>query len=132
MIGRSTARDRRRCIGDDLRPRVVAPGAYFQFPIAKYGPALGQLERSAAFPLAGYGRARGMLLAAEKRDAQTALMTAWLTGSGTCRRAGKRPRRDLAAASAAVLRECFNDDGAYEEQGATHKELSIRPSSART
>ena len=39
--------------------RVVAPGAYFQFPIAKYGLALDNWTVRRLPSLAGYGRARG-------------------------------------------------------------------------
>ncbi|WP_264001828.1 enoyl-CoA hydratase-related protein, partial [Mycolicibacterium gadium] len=45
--------------------KVVAPGAYFQFPIAKYGLALDNWSVRRLSSLAGYGRARGMLLGAE-------------------------------------------------------------------
>lgn len=55
--------------------RVVAPDAYFQFPIARYGLALDNWSVRRLASLAGHGRARAMLLAAEKLDAQTALMT---------------------------------------------------------
>ena len=44
--------------------RVVAPDAYFQFPIARYGLALDNWSIRRLSSLAGYGRARGMLLAA--------------------------------------------------------------------
>jgi len=43
--------------------RVVAPEAYFQFPIAKYGLALDNWSIRRLSSLVGYGRARGMLLA---------------------------------------------------------------------
>jgi enoyl-CoA hydratase len=55
--------------------RVVVPQAYFQFPIARYGLALDNWSIRRLASLAGHGRARGMLLAAEKLDAHTALMT---------------------------------------------------------
>ena len=94
--------------------RVVAPGAYFQFPIAKYGLAL-----------AGYGRARGMLLAAEKLDAQTALMTGMANRIGDLAdaQAWAAEIAGLAPLSLQSSKRVLNDDGAYEEQGATHKEL---------
>ena len=46
--------------------RVVSPDAYFQFPVAKYGLALDNWSIRRLTSLVGAGRARGMLLAAER------------------------------------------------------------------
>ena len=106
--------------------RVVAPGAYFQFPIAKYGLALDNWSVRRLSSLAGYGRARGMLLAAEKLDAETALMTGMANRIGDAgRRAGlgRRDRRASRRCRCRHSKRVLNDDGAYEEQGRLHKEL---------
>ncbi|MDT5304176.1 MAG: enoyl-CoA hydratase, partial [Mycobacterium sp.] len=63
--------------------RVVAPDAYFQFPVAKYGLALDNWSIRRLTSLAGAGRARGMLLAAEKLTADVALQTGMANRIGT-------------------------------------------------
>ena len=63
--------------------RVVSPEAYFQFPIAKYGLALDNWSIRRLASRVGHGRARAMLLAAERLDAQTALMTGMANRLGT-------------------------------------------------
>lgn len=108
--------------------RVVAPDAYFQFPIARYGLALDNWSIRRLASLAGHGRARGMLLAAEKLDAQTALMT------GMANRIGDVADAQAWAAEIAALaplslrhsKRVLNDDGAYEDQSQIHKELFER------
>lgn len=105
--------------------RVVAPDGYFQFPIARYGLALDNWSIRRLSALAGYGRARAMLLAAEKLDAETALMT------GMANRIGTLADAQLWAAEIAGLaplsirhsKRVLNDDGAYEDQSAEHKQL---------
>ncbi len=85
--------------------RVVAPEAYFQFPIAKYGLALDNWSIRRLTSLVGYGRARGMLLAAEKLDAQTSRcrpgMANRIGDAGRCAGLGRRDRRVRAAVAAA-------------------------------
>lgn len=108
--------------------RVVAPGAYFQFPIARYGLALDNWSIRRLASLAGHGRARAMLLAAEKLDAATALMT------GMANRIGDLAEAQAWAAEIAGMaplsvrhsKRVLNDDGAYEDQSALHKELFDR------
>ena len=105
--------------------RVVAPDAYFQFPIARYGLALDNWSIRRLASLAGYGRARGMLLAAEKLDAQTALMTGMANRLGTLADA-QAWAAEIAGYAPLSLRHSkrvLNDDGAYEDQGDLHKEL---------
>ena len=105
--------------------RVVAPGAYFQFPIARYGLALDNWSIRRLSSLAGYGRARAMLLAAEKLDADTALMTGMANRSGTLAdaQAWAAEIAGFAPLSLRHSKRVLNDDGAYEDQSALHKEL---------
>ena len=105
--------------------RVVAPEAYFQFPIAKYGLALDNWSIRRLSSLVGYGRARGMLLAAEKLDAQTALHTGMANRIGTLSDAQEWAAEiaGLAPLSLRHSKRVLNDDGAYQEQVGPHKEL---------
>jgi len=104
--------------------RVVAPDAYFQFPIARYGLALDNWSIRRLASLAGYGRARGMLLAAEKLDAQTALMTGMANRIGTLADAQEWAAEiaGLAPLSLRHSKRVLNDDGAYQEQVGVHKD----------
>ncbi len=105
--------------------RVVAPDAYFQFPIARYGLALDNWSIRRLASLAGYGRARAMLLAAEKLDAQTALMTGMANRIGTLvdAQAWAGEIAGLAPLSVRHSKRVLNDDGAYQDQTSVHKEL---------
>lgn len=105
--------------------RVVAPDAYFQFPIARYGLALDNWSIRRLASLAGYGRARGMLLAAEKLDADSALMTGMANRIGTLADAQSWAAEiaGLAPLSLRHSKRVLNDDGAYEQQAELHKEL---------
>lgn len=104
--------------------RVVTPDAYFQFPIARYGLALDNWSIRRLSSLAGYGRARAMLLAAEKLDAQTALMTGMANRLGTLAdaQAWAAEIAGLAPLSVRHSKRVLNDDGAYEDQGQVHKD----------
>ncbi len=108
--------------------RVVAPGAYFQFPIARYGLALDNWSIRRLASLAGHGRARAMLLAAEKLDAATALMTGMANRIGdlTEAQAWAAEIAGMAPLSVRHSKRVLNDDGAYEDQSALHKELFDR------
>lgn len=105
--------------------RVVAPGAYFQFPIARYGLALDNWSIRRLSSLAGYGRARAMLLAAERLDADTALMTGMANRIGTLAdaQAWAAEIAGFAPLSLRHSKRVLNDDGGYEEQSDLHKEL---------
>lgn len=105
--------------------RVVAPEAYFQFPIARYGLALDNWSIRRLSSLAGHGRARGMLLAAEKLDAQTALLTGMANRIGTLADAQTWAAEiaGLAPLSVKHSKRVLNDDGAYEDQSGLHKEM---------
>ena len=108
--------------------RVVAPGAYFQFPIARYGLALDNWSIRRLASLAGHGRARAMLLAAEKLDAETALMTGMANRIGDLAdaQAWAAEIAGLAPLSLRHSKRVLNDDGAYEDQSELHKELFDR------
>jgi enoyl-CoA hydratase len=106
--------------------RVVAPDAYFQFPIAKYGLALDNWSVRRLAALAGYGRARGMLLGAEKLSADTALQTGMANRLGTLAdaQAWAVEIASLAPLSLRHSKRVLNDDGAYQvEWPPVHKEL---------
>ena len=108
--------------------RVVAPDAYFQFPIARYGLALDNWSVRRLASLAGHGRARAMLLAAEKLDAQTAQMTGMANRIGTLAdaQAWAAEIAGLAPLSLQHSKRVLNDDGAYEDQTEVHKNLFER------
>lgn len=105
--------------------RVVAPDAFFQFPTSKYGLALDNWSIRRLSSLAGHGRARAMLLAAEKLTAEVALQT------GMANRIGTVPDAQTWAAEIAGLaplalqhaKRVLNDDGAIEDPWPIHKEL---------
>ncbi|MET0900811.1 MAG: enoyl-CoA hydratase [Mycobacterium sp.] len=106
--------------------RVVAPEAYFWFPIAKYGLALDNWSVHRLVSLVGYGRARGMLLGAEKLTADVALQTGMANRIGTLADAQEWAGEiaGLAPLSLRSSKRILNDDGAYlPEMPAHHKEL---------
>jgi enoyl-CoA hydratase/carnithine racemase len=105
--------------------RVVAPDAYFQFPVAKYGLALDNWSIRRLSSLAGYGRTRAMLLAAEKLTADVALQTGMANRIGTLADAQEWAKEiaGLAPLTLQHAKRVLNDDGAYEDQGPMHKEL---------
>ena len=69
-----------------------------------------------------------MLLAAEKLDAQTALMTGMANRLGTLAdaQAWAAEIAGYAPLSLQHSKRVLNDDGAYEDQGEVHKELFDR------
>ena len=105
--------------------RVVAAEAFFQFPTSKYGLALDNWSIRRLSSLVGHGRARAMLLSAEKLSAEVALQT------GMANRIGTLPDAQAWAAEIARLaplalqhaKRVLNDDGAIEEAWPVHKEL---------
>lgn len=108
--------------------RVVAPEAYFQFPVARYGLALDNWSIRRLSTLAGYGRARAMMLTAEKLTAESALLTGMANRIGTLADAQAWAHEIAALAPLALqhAKRVLNDDGAYEEQQPVHKELFDR------
>lgn len=108
--------------------RVVAPEAFFQFPVAKYGLALDNWSIRRLTTLVGYGRARGMLLAAEKLSAETALQTGMANRIGTLAdaQAWAAEIAGFAPLSLQHSKRVLNDDGAYEDPWPLHQELFDR------
>ena len=105
--------------------RVVAPEAYFQFPVAKYGLELDNWSIRRLTSLVGAGRARGMLLAAERLTADVALQTGMANRIGTLAEAQEWAAEiaGLVPISVQHSKRVLNDDGAYEDQWPVHKEL---------
>jgi enoyl-CoA hydratase/carnithine racemase len=108
--------------------RVVAPEAYFQFPVAKYGIALDNWSIRRLTSLVGAGRARGMLLAAERLTFEAALLTGMANRSGTLADAQEWAQEIAGFAPLALqhAKRVLNDDGAYEDAWPSHKELFDR------
>ena len=105
--------------------RVVAPDAFFQFPTSKYGLALDNWSIRRLSSLVGHGRARAMLLTAEKLTAEVALQTGMANRIGTLADAQAWAAEVAGLAPLAIqhAKRVLNDDGAYEEQRPVHKEL---------
>ena len=105
--------------------RVVAPDAVFQFPTSKYGLALDNWSIRRLSSLVGHGRARSMLLTAEKLTAETALLTGMANRVGTLAdaQAWGAEIAGLAPLALQHAKRVLNDDGAIEEAGPVHKEL---------
>ncbi|GBG39566.1 enoyl-CoA hydratase [Mycobacterium montefiorense] len=104
--------------------RVVAPDAFFQFPTSKYGLALDNWSIRRLSSLVGHGRARAMLLTAEKLSAETALQTGMANRLGTLEDAQAWAQEIAGLAPLAIqhAKRVLNDD-AIEEAGPVHKEL---------
>ncbi|MBY0443060.1 MAG: enoyl-CoA hydratase [Mycobacteriaceae bacterium] len=105
--------------------RVVDPDAYFQFPTSKYGLALDNWSIRRLSSLVGHGRARAMLLTAEKLTAQVALQTGMANRIGTLEQAQEWAAEIAGLAPIALqhARRVLNDDGAIEQAWPVHKEL---------
>jgi enoyl-CoA hydratase len=95
--------------------RVVAPDAFFQFPTSKYGLALDNWSIRRLSSLVGHGRARSMLLTAEKLGAETALLTGMANRIGDLADAQKWADEIAGLAPLALqhAKRVLNDDGAY-------------------
>jgi enoyl-CoA hydratase len=104
--------------------RVVAPDAFFQFPTSKYGLALDNWSIRRLSSLVGHGRARAMLLTAEKLTAETALQTGMANRIGTLEDAQAWAAETTGLAPLAIqhAKRVLNDD-ALEEADPVHKEL---------
>ncbi len=115
--------ERRKAMQCDLR--VVAPDAFFQFPTSKYGLALDNWSIHRLATLVGHGRARAMLLTAEKLTAETALQTGMANRIGTLEdaQAWAAEIAGLAPLALAHAKRVLNDDGAIEEPSPLQKEL---------
>ena len=109
--------------------RVVAPEAYFQFPIAKYGLALDNWSIRRLTSLVGYGRARGMLLAAERLDRRVgAADRDGQPDRHAGRRAGlgRRDRRAWRRWRCSTPSGCSTTTAPTRSRGRAHKELFDR------
>jgi enoyl-CoA hydratase len=105
--------------------RVVAPDAFFQFPTSKYGLALDNWSIRRLSSLVGHGRARAMLLTAEKLTADMALHTGMANRIGTLADAQAWAAEIAGLAPLAIqhAKRVLNDDGSIEQQWPEHKEL---------
>jgi enoyl-CoA hydratase len=105
--------------------RVVAPEAYFLFPTSKYGLALDNWSIRRLCSLVGHGRARAMLLAAEKLRADAALQTGMANSIGTLADAQSWAAEIAKLAPLALqhAKRVLNDDGAIAEPWPAHQEL---------
>lgn len=105
--------------------RVVAPDAFFQFPTSKYGLALDNWSIRRLCSLVGHGRARSMLLTAEKLTAEVALQTGMANRIGNLAdaQAWAVEIAGLAPLALQHAKRVLNDDGAIEEAWPVHKEL---------
>lgn len=105
--------------------RVVAPEAFFQFPVAKYGLALDNWSIRRLASLVGHGRARAMMLTAERLPAEVALQTGMANRLGTLAdaQAWAQEVAGLAPLALQHAKRVLNDDGAFEDQWPSHKEL---------
>ncbi|WP_134430525.1 enoyl-CoA hydratase [Mycobacterium ulcerans] len=105
--------------------RVVAPEAFFQFPTSKYGLALDNWSIRRLSSLVGHGRARAMLLTAEKLTAETALHTGMANRIGTLADAQSWAAEIAGLAPLAIqhAKRVLNDDGSIEQPWPEHKEL---------
>lgn len=104
--------------------RVAVAETYFQFPIAKYGLALDNWSIRRLVSLVGHGRARAMLIAAERLDSETAEQTGMINRVGTLvdAQAWATEIAGYAPLSVAHSKRVLNDDGAYEEPWPAHQE----------
>ncbi|OBK26691.1 enoyl-CoA hydratase [Mycobacterium asiaticum] len=105
--------------------RVVAPDAFFQFPTSKYGLALDNWSIRRLSSLVGHGRARAMLLTAEKLTADAALHTGMANRIGTLADAQEWAAEISGLAPLAIqhAKRVLNDDGSIEQPAPEHKEL---------
>ncbi|OBI85924.1 enoyl-CoA hydratase [Mycobacterium asiaticum] len=108
--------------------RVVAPDAFFQFPTSKYGLALDNWSIRRLSSLVGHGRARAMLLTAEKLTADAALHTGMANRIGTLADAQEWAEEISGLAPLAIqhAKRVLNDDGSIEQPAPEHKELFDR------
>ena len=105
--------------------RVVAPEAFFQFPTSKYGLALDNWSIHRLSSLVGHGRARAMLLTAEKLTAETALQTGLANRIGTLAdaQAWAAEIAGLAPLALQHAKRVLNDDGSIEDPSPAQQEL---------
>ncbi len=97
--------------------RVVSPDAFFQFPTSKYGLALDNWSIRRLSTLVGHGRARAMLLAAEK-------LTTRRPGPPRSRASRRWPSRTPSG--------CSTTTAPSKRPGHCTRNCSTRPGAART
>ena len=105
--------------------RVAVPGTFFQFPIAKYGLALDNWSIRRLVSLVGHGRARAMLIAAERLDLDTAVQTGMVNRLGDLADAQSWAAEiaGYAPLSVAHSKRVLNDDGAYDTVRGEHTRM---------
>ncbi|KQH81057.1 enoyl-CoA hydratase [Mycobacterium gordonae] len=105
--------------------RVVDANAYFQLPVAKYGLAADTWTVRRLTSLVGYGRARGMLMAAQKLPADEALLCGMANRIGTVEDAQQWAQEiaGLAPLSLRHAKRVLNDDGAWETERPVHQDM---------
>jgi enoyl-CoA hydratase len=108
--------------------RVAVADAFFQFPTSKYGLALDNWSIRRLSSLVGHGRARAMLLTAEKLTTDVALQTGMVNRIGTLADAQAWAAEVATLAPLAIqhAKRVLNDDGSIEEAWPEHKELFDR------
>lgn len=105
--------------------RVVAPDAFFQLPIAKYGLAADTWSVRRLSSLVGYGRARAMLMAAHKLSADEALQCGMANRIGTVDDAQQWAQEiaGFAPLSLQHSKRVLNDDGAWDTEQPVHRAM---------
>lgn len=105
--------------------RVASTDAFFQFPTSKYGLALDNWSIRRLSSLVGHGRARAMLLTAEKLTTEVALQTGMVNRIGTLADAQAWAAEVAGLAPLAIqhAKRVLNDDGSIEQPRPEHKEL---------
>jgi enoyl-CoA hydratase len=108
--------------------RVAVADAFFQFPTSKYGLALDNWSIRRLSSLVGHGRARAMLLTAEKLTTDVALQTGMVNRIGTLADAQAWAAEVATLAPLAIqhAKRVLNDDGSIEQPWPEHKELFDR------
>ena len=105
--------------------RVVDASAYFQLPVAKYGLAADTWTVRRLTSLVGYGRARAMLMAAQKLPAEEALLCGMANRIGTLDDAQQWAREIAGFAPLSIrhAKRVLNDDGAWDTERPVHQDM---------
>lgn len=113
--------------------RVVAPDAFFQFPTSKYGLALDNWSIRRLSSLVGHGRARAMLLSAEKLTAEIALHTGMANRIGTLADAQAWAAEIARLAPLAIQHPsgCSTTTALSRKRGRPIRNSSTKPGAAR-
>lgn len=105
--------------------RVMVADTYFQVPVAKYGLALNSWSIRRLAALVGAGRARAMMLGAQRLGTDEAVLTGVANRIGTLAdaQAWAQEIAGYAPLSLAHSKHVLNDDGASDPEPARHREL---------